>query len=423
MRRRLEALLILTALSVAGVLTFAGSAPAQGPPGQAQGGLSHRPVCPVAPPGTAGCHAEIVTDGSGRPLATVSYSSGYAPSDLASAYNYTLPASGSAWVGNGQTVAIVDAYRNPNAASDLAAYRAQFGPPPCTVANGCFQEVNQTGAASPLPAGNTGWGQEISLDLDMVSAVCPMCRILLVDGNSTSLTDLGTSVNTAASLHVNAISNSYGTSGEFSSEGSYGDSYYNNHPGIAITASAGDSGYGVEFPAVSKNVTAVGGTSLSHAGNARGWSETVWSGTGSGCSGYIGQETWQAAVLSTQDKAACSHRIVGDVAAVADPNTGVAVYDSYGSSGGANWFVFGGTSVASPIIASFYALANAASNTTSSVPTSYMYSHSSSLNDVTSGSNGRCTSRHSTASAFLCTARAGYDATTGMGTPNGLGAF
>ena len=412
MRRRLEALLTLTALGVAGLVTFGGSATAE---------WSHKAVCQAGPAETVRCNAQVVTDASGQPLATVSYASGYAPADLSSAYKYPL-ATGPSWTWNNQTVAIVDAYRNPNAAADLAAYRSQFGLPPCAVASGCFTEVNQSGAAAPLPAGNTSWGQEISLDLDMVSAVCPMCRILIVDGNSAGLTDLGEAVNTAASLGANAISNSYGTNGEFSAEASYGDSYYNNHPGIAITASAGDAGYGVEFPAVSRNVVAVGGTSLSQASNARGWTETVWSGTGSGCSAYIAQQSWQASVLSAQDKAACSHRIVGDVAAVADPNTGVAVYDSYGSSGGANWYVFGGTSVASPIVASVFAAADAASGT-ASVPTSYVYAHAGSLNDVSSGSNGRCTSRRSTATAFLCTARAGYDGPTGMGTPSGLGAF
>src|SRR6266542_1307445 len=199
MRRRLEALLALVTLSAAGVVAFAGSAPAQGTPDQALAGLSHLPVCPAAPAGTVRCDSDIVIDHSGRPLATVSYANGYAPADLASAYNYTL-ATGSTWTWNHQTVAIVDAYRNPNAESDLAVYRAQFGLPPCTVANGCFKEVNQNGAASPLPAGNTGWGQEISLDLDMVSAVCASCKILLVDGSSTSLADLGTAVNAAVGL-------------------------------------------------------------------------------------------------------------------------------------------------------------------------------------------------------------------------------
>jgi subtilase family serine protease len=422
MRRRLHAALIAGSLTCAAVVALPGT-PALALTPQSLGRLGSVAVCGNAAPGAASCDAHAISGLDGRPLASVSYGAGYGPADLASAYGDTLPASGSAWTWNGQTVAIVDAYSNPNVASDLAAYRAQFKLPPCTAASGCFTELNESGAASPLPAGNTGWGEEIDLDVEMVSAVCPDCRILLMAGSSTSLTDLGTSVNTAASKGANAISNSYGAS-EFSSESTYGNAYYNNHPGIAITASAGDGGYGVEFPAVSHNVTAVGGTSLvKSSGTTRGWSETVWSSTGSGCSAYISQPSFQTAVAP----AGCSGRIVGDVAAVADPNTGVAVYDSYGSSGGANWYVFGGTSVASPIIASFYALANAASGTVGFTYNERPYAHATSLNDVTSGSNGSCTSRlgrhGSSGAAFLCTGEVGYDGPTGMGTPKGLGAF
>ena len=421
MRRHWEALFALASMSVAALVAFGGPAPAQTLPDPA---LSHRRVCAEPPGGTASCHAEVVTDSSGHDRASVAYSAGYAPSDLASAYRFSLPAPSSSWVWNGQTVALVDAYRNPNAAADLAAYRAQFQLPPCTVSSGCFTEINQSGATSPLPGSNTGWGQEIDLDIEMVSAVCPMCRILLVEANSTGLSDLGTAVNAAVNQGANAVSNSYGTSGEFNSESSYGDAYYNNHPGVAITASSGDSGYGVEFPAVSKNVTAVGGTSLTrNSGTSRGWTETTWSGTGSGCSAYIPQQPWQTSQLSSLGLTGCSMRVVGDVAAVADPSTGVAVYDSYGSTSGANWYVFGGTSVASPIIAASYVLPNAGSNLASSPATSYLYSHSGSLNDVTTGSDGRCTTKRSTATSWLCTAGVGYDGPTGLGTPNGPGAF
>ncbi|HCI80947.1 MAG TPA: peptidase S8, partial [Ktedonobacter sp.] len=243
------------------------------------------------------------------------------------------------------------------------------------------------------------------LDLDMVSAICPNCHILLVEASSASLTNLGAAVNEAAKLGATEISNSYG-GGESSSDTSYDTTYY-NHPGIAITASAGDSGYGAQYPAASQYVTAVGGTSLTKASNARGWSETVWSGTGSGCSSYDPKPSWQT-------DSGCSHRTVGDVSAVADPNTGVAVYDSYVYQGASGWLVFGGTSVASPIIASVYALAG---NATSVTYGSYSYSHTSSLNDVTSGSNGSC------GGTYLCTGEPGYDGPTGNGTPNGTGAF
>jgi subtilase family serine protease len=412
--RRWQVLLVSLPLTAAGLAAVPGASAA---PAQTPSGLANKRVCAQVAAPAASCAARVVVDASGKPLATTSYSSGYAPADLAAAYNNTLPAPGASWLWNGQTVGIVDAYRNLNAAADLAAYRSQFGLPACP-AGSCFTEMGENGPGSALPAGNTSWGQEIDLDLEMVSATCPMCKIVLVDGNSASLADLGTSVNTAVSNGATAaVSNSYGAS-EFRSEGSYG-SYY-NHPGTAITVSSGDGGYGVEFPAALDTVTAVGGTSLSHAGNTRGWSETVWSGAGSGCSAYVTQQSYQAKVLPNTS---CSRRVVTDVAAVADPNTGVAVYDSYGSSGGANWFVFGGTSVASPIIASFYAQAKAAGGPAIQYSQTIYSAPSGSLNDVTSGSNGRCTSRRNTSTAFLCTGEVGYDGPTGMGTPYGLGAF
>lgn len=332
---------------------------------------------------------------------------GYGPPDLQSAY-----ALASSTAGSGQTVAIVDAYDDPTAEHDLGVYRSQYGLSSCTTANGCFKKVNQTGG-STAPSSNASWAQEISLDLDMVSAVCPNCHILLVEANSASYTDLGTAVNTAASLGANAISNSYGGS-ESSSETTY-DSYY-NHPGHAITVSSGDGGYGVEYPASSQYVTAVGGTSLSRASNARGWTESVWSnsstqGAGSGCSAYEPQPSWQSSIAAL--KAVCSRRAVADVSADADPNTGVAVYDSTSYLGQSGWMVFGGTSVASPITASVYALAgNAASVSYGSYP----YSHTTALYDVMQGSTASCGS-------ILCTAAAGWDGPTGLGTPDGSSAF
>ena len=366
-------------------------------------GLSHRFVCGTAALGYARCDAAVVTHRNGtlfdaRPAAAAT-PAGYHPADLQSAYN--LP---SATAGSGQTVAIVDAYDDPNAASDLSTYRSQFGLSACTTANGCFRKVNQTGGTS-YPRANGGWAQEISLDLDMVSAACPNCHLLLVEASNSSLANLGTAVNEASKLGANEISNSYGGS-ESSSDTTYDTSYY-NHPGIAITASSGDNGYGVEYPAASQYVTAVGGTTLNRASNARGWSETAWSGAGSGCSAFDPKPTWQ-------HDPGCAKRTVADVSAVADPNTGVSVYDSYSYQGYKGWLVFGGTSVASPITASVYALAG---NSSAVVYGSYPYSHSSALNDVTSGSNGSC------GGSYLCTAGPGYDGPSGLGTPNGTGAF
>ena len=321
--------------------------------------------------------------------------SGYGPSDLRSAYSFP-----STTAGAGQTVAIVDAYDDPNAESDVNTYRSQFGIAACTTSNGCFRKVNQNGVQGSYPRGNSSWGQEISLDLDMVSAVCPNCHILLVEASSASNSNLDTAVNTAASLGANEISNSYGGSETGASNAAY------NHPGIAITASAGDSGTGAEQPASYSTVTAVGGTTLNHASNARGWSETVWSGSGSGCSAYVAKPSWQVGSVFQ-----CPNRTNNDVAADADPNTGVAVYDSYGSRRNTGWLVFGGTSVASPMMASAYALAGNASSVNYG---SYPYAHTSDFNDVTSGSNGTCTF------AYVCNAEVGYDGPTGVGTPNGV---
>jgi subtilase family serine protease len=406
---KLFALLFAAAIVPAAVATTASADPGGTPNPHADFGQSHKKVCPdTGQAGQAYCDSDLVTTSDGvTPLATTSYTNGYAPADLSSAYKYSLPASGSAWTWTGQTVAIVDAYDNPNAYNDLTAYRAQFGLPVCTTASGCFAKVNQNGAASPLPSGNTGWGQEIALDLDMASAVCPNCKILLVEANSAGFGDLGTAVDTAAA-RANTISNSYGGN-EFSSEGSSTYNGHYNHPGHVLTVSSGDNGYGVEFPAASQYVTAVGGTSLTKStSTSRGWTETAWNGAGSGCSRYIAKPAWQ-------HDSGCARRTLADVSAVANPSTGVAVYDSYGSSGGANWLVFGGTSVASPIVASVYALAGNASTVTYG---SFPYSHTSSLFDVTSGSNGHCRT-----TAYLCTAGAGYDGPTGLGTPNGTGAF
>ena len=358
-------------------------------------------VCANVTGKRARCHAEVEADAGGKPLATPSYQSGYNPSDLQSAYGLAAAA---ASAGGTQTVAIVDAYDAPNAEADLGVYRSQFNLGDCTTANGCFKKVNQSGSASPLPPPDAGWAQEISLDLDMVSAICPKCKILLVEGTSASFADLAAAVDRAAAMGATQISNSYGGSEFFSS--SYASHY--NHPGIDITASSGDSGYsdlGADFPASTPYVTAVGGTHLVHSSNARGWFESVWSGAGSGCSLVYAKPSWQT-------DSGCSDRSVADVAAVADPATGVAVYDSYPNNGESGWFVFGGTSVASPIIAAVDALAGGRSPGTSYGR--YAYDHQSEFFDITGGSNGSC------AQTYLCTGVGGYDGPTGMGTPNSV---
>ncbi|MDQ1740414.1 MAG: hypothetical protein QOE53_2066 [Pseudonocardiales bacterium] len=351
-------------------------------------------VCAAPAKGYAACHAQVVVDGKGQPAATGT-PSGLNPADIRSAYALTASSSG------GRTVAIVDAYNDPTAEADLGVYRSQFGLTACTTANGCFRKVSQTGSTTNLPRTNAGWATEISLDLDMVSAACPDCKILLVEATSNSFANLGTAVNYAATqAGVVAISNSYG-GGD-----SAGTSAY-NHPGIAVTASTGDAGYGIESPASFGTVVAVGGTSLRKATNARGWTETVWSGAGSGCSTLNAKPAWQTAVTQ------CSGKANADVSAVADPNTGVSVYDSTPYQGASGWQVYGGTSASSPIIASVYAL----SGNTAGYPASYTWGHASGLNDVTSGSNGTCSP------TIWCNATTGWDGPTGLGTPNGTSAF
>ncbi|MEW2373848.1 putative Ig domain-containing protein [Streptomyces sp. NPDC006656] len=403
-RRAATAVLGAAALISGGLLAAASPSAASTAPATPAAAHAQRLCSKPTAPGFMACHALARTDVKQQlSLAPGLLPSGYGPTDLQSAY--ALPAS----AGAGATVAIIDAYDDPNAESDLAAYRSQYGLPACTTANGCFRKVDQNGGTS-YPKADSGWAGEISLDVDMVSAVCPQCHILLVEANQPSMADLGTAVNRAVTMGAKYVSNSYGGGEDSTDAGS--DASYFNHPGVAITVSSGDSGYGVEYPAASQYVTSVGGTSLTRAGGTtRGWSESVWgtssggNGAGSGCSAYTTKPSWQS-------DSGCAKRTVSDVSAVADPATGLAVYDSYQASG---WNVYGGTSASAPIIAAVYALAGTPA--AGSYPSSYPYAHAASLNDVTSGANGSC------GSSYLCTAKSGYDGPTGLGTPNGTAAF
>jgi subtilase family serine protease len=377
----------VASLTVAGVL----AAPADA---TSQAAFHSARVCGKPAAGAAACMALVRTDANGKPLGTAG-PTGYNPADLRLAYNLGSASSG------GRTVAIVDAYDDPTAESDLGVYRSQFGIPACTTANGCFKKVNQTGT-TVYPRANGGWAQEISLDLDMVSAICPDCHILLVEASSNSNANLSAAVKYAGGQPgVIAISNSYGSSD------SSNDANYNNAAakGIAVTASTGDSGYGDQSPASYTDVVAVGGTTLNNSGGS--YTETAWSGAGSGCSTHNGNPGWQTGT-------SCGMKANADVSAVANPNTGVSVYDSTQYQGRAGWLVFGGTSVSSPIIASVYALAG----NFGTFAGQYTWTHTSAgLHDVTSGSNGSCST------PVWCNAGAGWDGPTGLGTPNGIGAF
>ena len=381
-----------TALCAAAAIVAASVAYVAVDPAGAATGRSSMRVCGAPAAKSASCQAKVVT-ANGVPLASTS-PGGLNPADIQDAYKLTGSSSTS-------TVAVVDAYDDPTAEADLGVYRAQFGLAPCTTSNGCFRKVNQTGG-STLPRKDAGWAAEISLDLDMVSATCPSCKILLVEASSNSFANLGTAVNYAVGQPgVAAISNSYSGS----------DSAQNNnydHPGIAITASTGDSGYGVGSPASFDSVVAVGGTSLNRAaGTTRGWTETAWSGAGSGCSSLNAKPSWQT--TATQ----CSGKALADVSAVADPQTGVSVYDTTRYQGSSGWLVFGGTSASAPIIGAVYALGG----NLAGYPASYTWGHASGLFDVTSGSNGNCPT------AVWCHAGVGWDGPTGLGTPNGTAAF
>jgi subtilase family serine protease len=265
--------------------------------------------------------------------------------------------------------------------------------------------VNQYGQQGSYPPANASWSQEIALDVEVAHAICQNCKILLVEAKSNSNADLYAAEATAIKSGATVISNSWGGS-EYSSQTK--DDPLFNHPGIAITVSTGDDGYGVQYPAASPYVTAVGGTTLELNSDNTRKSETTWSGAGSGCSAYELKPYWQT-------DTGCRKRTVADVAAVADPYTGAAVYNTTGSSKG--WTVVGGTSLAAPLIAGVYALSGNASSVRYG---SYPYSHTLGLFDINSGSNK---SNSSSCSNYLCTAGSGFDGPTGLGTPKGIRGF
>jgi hypothetical protein len=347
----------------------------QGLPGESMQGLPGANFgCPGLPAaGSATCTVAINQNVPPIPDPNLSPSliSGLHPADLQAAYG--LPAQNA-----GQVVAIVDAFDSPTAEADLAVYRAAFGLPACTSANGCFRKTDQQGGGA-YPAPNAGWAEEIALDLDMVSAACPRCSILLVETNSALMDDLGAGVDTAVGLGAKIVSNSYYApewSGESAEEVHY------RHPGVALTASSGDRGY-PSYPATSAWVTAVGGTSLARTGGT--FSETAWKYAGHGCSAQIKRPVWQSVP--------CKTRSGVDVAAVADPQTGVSMFDSV--AGG--WLVAGGTSVGAPLVAGAYAL----SGTPAGPWYSYSYARRGFFHPLTT--NGR------------------YTMATGLGSPNGVG--
>lgn len=447
--------LIAASLTVGALGSFAASANAD---------ASIRAVC--APPalGHASCLGlRLVMLTPTAQGATVSPASatppkaGLSPAALHKAYGLPLESA------EPQTIAIVDAFDDPNIAADLAVFEGQYGVLPC---GGCFTKVNQLGQSSPLPESDGEWSTEIATDVEVARSVCQNCHILLVEANTASYADLEAAEETAAAEIVAAskpgklegeISNSWGGS-EPPFEG-----LAFNHPGIVITASAGDAGYlnweefgksaeegyfaGPDYPASSPRVVAVGGTSLARNASGEWAGESVWNDSagagGGGCSEIFAAPSWQAQVSDWAGVGCGSKRAVADVAADADPFTGVDVYDSTPEKpGGAapKWLQIGGTSVASPIIASIFALAGGAHGV--AYPASTLYYHASSgetpsgLHDVVAGGNGECDGVYTGSCSGssnspldcgalekICNAAPGYDGPTGVGSPNGLAAF
>ena len=433
-----------TALVAAAALALGAGPPAFGATAKSQTRFRVHRLCGTPRPGAAAClgmklvpaaltsadlHAAANRQaseaaGGARPAVSVKnpYPGYLTPQRLHAAYALPTETAASAL----QTVAVVDAFDDPTAEADLDVYDKEFGLPACTTANGCFRKINQSGNASPLPKKQGEWAGEISIDVQMARAICQSCRILLVETKSEEFSDLGTGVNAAVNAGATEISNSYGGPEEpgFTSLNA---SYY-NHPGVVVTASSGDCGYlnkacpedevAADFPSSSPDVISIGGTSLTESKEV--WSSKVWKEGGSGCSDVFAVAAWQSAAANFSATGCGSSRSSADVAAIGDPNTGVDVYDSTpeGNGNPTGWGVWGGTSVASPIVAAEYGLAGGAQNV--AYPASTLYPHlgdAGALYDVVSGKNGSC------AGATSCQAAVGFDGPTGVGSPLGLAAF
>jgi PKD repeat protein len=424
--------------------------------------LARVPV-PSAEAGQPGVSAYTVEAGAAEPALAAPLT----PKALASAYGYT-PAVG----GSGQTIALVDAYDDPRIERDLASFDEHYGIAACTKANGCFTKVSQSGSATQLPPRDkSGWSVESSLDVEIAHSVCPNCKVLLVEAESDGFEDLAAAVDEAVKLGATEVSNSYGA--PESALGTAERGAY-NHPGVVIAAATGDDGYddwteyvneGDPFaaeepdaPASLPSVVAVGGTTLELNASGDRKTETVWNGngasdkskpkqgaTGGGCSTLFAAEPWQQATPGYAATGCAGDRVAADVSAVADPNTGFAIDDTYNcgvvceaEGEGKGWLTIGGTSVSTPLISSLYALAGGSDGVP--YPALTLYGHlgeTSSLFDVTEGGNGYCDDGELTgcgANALkgarvdcegttACNATVGFDGPSGVGTPNSLNLF
>lgn len=380
-----------------------------------------RSVCDIPSDHFAHCHAKVVTqsDGSTPLSGGTPFTGSMTPAAFHTAYKFPCTPGGPVSANCatpesfGPVIAIVDAFHTPNIENDLGVYSSTYGLSSCTKANGCLQVVNENGGSTLPSTVDSGWAMETSMDVEIAHGICQTCKILLVEASSNTYFDLGTAVNTAVNMGAVAVSNSYG-GGEWNGETGY-DSFF-NHPGVAITASSGDGGYGTSFPAASSGVVAVGGTTLNLYSDLSYASETVWNGAGSGCSLFESVNTWQVALSNWGQTGCSSARGIADISADADPNTGAAVYDTTPYAGQTGWWQVGGTSLSSPIIAAAFAMGAPVPGGTKAASVLYNNYSLTNFNDITSGLNGSC-------GTIMCSGVAGYDGPTGLGTPNGLGAF
>jgi hypothetical protein len=472
-QRRAAAHAMLTATLVAlACLACAGSALGASPRGYAR----IEPVCRPPGPAEASCFAlarvrvpaRDAAQPGVRPLAAAPAAvefgpeGGLTPKLLESAYGYDGSAGGA-----GETVAVVDAFDDPAIEEDLEKFSTQYGLPECTASNGCFREVNQDGEASPLPvADTTGWSVETSLDVEVVHSACPKCHILLVEARNARMTNLGAAVKTAAEMGATVVSNSYGGPEQIAPGGAERALF--EHPGTVIAAATGDFGYdwwsepnaidpeAPDVPASYPGVVSVGGTTLTLNGEGRRERETVWNSngplnaggfeggvSGGGCSIFFEAPFWQRYASGFAASGCGDRRLSADVSAVADPQHGFSVDDTYDCgpeceefTGGREWSVIGGTSLSTPLIAALYALAGGADGISYPAITLYAHLGTGSLFDVTQGGNGYCDleGRPCGANAQLgrgldcegttaCNAAPGFDGPSGVGAPAGLEAF
>ncbi len=423
-------------------------------------------ACPAPAPGEASCFAlgrvPVPASEAGRPgvkrlaarpaAPVFGPAGGLTPSLLASAYGFD-PGSG----GSGTTVAIVDAFDDPNIESDLAAFSTQYGLPQCTEANGCFTKLEQ----SSTPPDARGWSVEISLDVESVHAACPKCKIMLLESRNAQMANLGAAVTAAVELGAAVVSNSYGGSEELPAPGPAERALF-EHPGTAIVAATGDFGYdgwtmsglpaSPQEPASMPGVVSVGGTTLRLGEEGQRASETVWDGngpsnaggsragaSGGGCSVLFEAPFWQRYAPGFAATGCGEKRLSADVSAVADPATGFDVYDTYNCGkactelkGKKAWSTIGGTSLSTPLISAMYGLTGGANGISYPAMTLYAHLGGPSLFDVASGGNGWCDEEGPGCSVggrlgcerrSACNAVPGYDGPSGVGAPASLEAF